>query len=119
MIVALRLGDTEANRNDLEEGRVGQLDAAAAKVLAGVETQLIQSGLEIRAIEQSVIDATITVGDRRFQEPRLPTGGEQLDLKTGGWLSRRGIENVSSQAAHQALQITWLSVRFLIIVFET
>ena len=104
VVVALRLGNPEANRNQVEERRIGKLDAIAAKVVAGVEAKLISSRLELRAIEDGAVDAPVAVGDHGLDEPRLALRGIELDLQARGGLARHGIENMGGEAAHRSSQ---------------
>ena len=50
MVVLRGVGDAEAQRHEVEERRVGQLQSAGAQIVADVEDQLLLTGHEIQAL---------------------------------------------------------------------
>ena len=61
MIVAGRARHADADDDDAHEGRIGQRDAEAMKVIGGVKRQLVDAGLELVAGNQRLIGAAVGV----------------------------------------------------------
>src|SRR5215212_9318454 len=101
MIVAVRLREVEADRDDVEKGWVGGRDAKSLEVVSGVEQELIRAGVIGFPGQQGSVGAPVRVRDRvRDLAPIPATESEQLDSDTMGRLAVGGVEHVGGQAAH-------------------
>lgn len=63
MVMPGRIGDSEGDLDDVEEGRFGEHDAPPAKVIAHGERQYIAPQSEVFTLEQRLVAAAIGVGD--------------------------------------------------------
>jgi len=97
MIVAVRIGDSEPNDDDIEKRRIGEPDADASKIVACVERQLVDTGLETIGRDQWLVRPAIHIGNRRIYELCAKV---QIDHDALGGLSVRGIKHMSRNTGH-------------------
>jgi hypothetical protein len=57
------IGDAEAQRDLIDEQRLGQVQPQRAEVVAGGEDDLVLADFECGAFEQRLVAAAIVVGD--------------------------------------------------------
>src|SRR5688572_33345939 len=70
VVVLGRLGDTEAHRDYIQEGRIAELHTHLAQIVPGMEAQLVFAGLKVSLGKQGLVDAAFLVGGDRPEETR-------------------------------------------------
>src|SRR6187200_675665 len=68
MVMTLRLGDAEADRNDVEERRTACGNGLRGEIVADVKCHLIGADAQGPATEQGRIRAPVSVGERLYQQ---------------------------------------------------
>ena len=69
MVVRLRIGDAEADRNDIEKRRIGQLRPLAAEIVPGVEDELELTGARLLSADQRLVGPAVRVGQDLGDQP--------------------------------------------------
>ena len=70
MIMRTRIGDSEANRYEIEERRIGERSTVAAKIFRDVKRQLEFAGAHRLVGQQRLIGSSVGVGMERLDQPR-------------------------------------------------
>src|SRR5580658_6505715 len=99
MVSTIRLGNAEAKRDFIDERRVGQRDAIATEIVAGVEHELVDA--RTHAALAAEIGAPVAVRHGRADEPALAADDEKVDLDIRAARAARRIENMSGHAGHE------------------
>ena len=94
--------DAEANHDGIEKSRLGKRDAAASKVLAHVELELVCPRDEGRAVEERLPRAAILVGDRTGHELARICRHVETNSDASGRPAAHRIEDVCRQTSHSA-----------------
>ena len=101
MVVLLAGVDAEAQHHHVEEGRLGQADAAGAVVVAGVEVQLVHARAVVIALQHRRIATAVVVGGHAVDQLQLRAfDAVQLDLDVTPRTAVRGVQYMRSQTSH-------------------
>ena len=101
MIAPLRLGDAEAQQHLVEERRIGKAHAERAKIVAGMEHQLVDARRHRAAVAERRVAAPIIVRHARREQPALAGSGIKLDLHARGGPSLGRVEHMRGQPCHR------------------
>src|SRR6478735_7779178 len=104
MIMRRRVGDAEADRDNVKEGGVGQFDATRPEIVAGMENQFVGAGGEhIPDEKRSAVDPAIGVRPHRLEMgATLAFDPVEVDPHRLGRLAGSGIEDVRGKTCHGA-----------------
>ena len=100
MVMRRDIGNAEADRHQIEEGRMRQRRAAGPEILAGVEDQLVGADVKIFAgKDRATIDPAVRIGLNRFQmSANLAVELEKIDPEPLGRRAEGGVENMCRQS---------------------
>ena len=95
-----RVGDGEAERDQVEEWRLGRFHAPAAKIVPRMEDELKPADPPILGADQRRVGAPVCVGQHIGDEGALPPGREfvKFDPHPSGRPAAGDVENVGRQA---------------------
>ena len=99
MVMRLGVGDAEANWNDVEERRVRELHAPAAKIVADVEDKLEPARARAIGAYQRLVRAAIR-GGRNIGDKRASGSAAQLVKLDTDALSRPADSDVQDMGRH-------------------
>ncbi len=105
MIVLGRIGDTEADRDLVNERRVRKRYTRGAEVRAGMEDKLVDSNGKRRPLEERSGGAAVLVGDDAGELSPLRRQRIELDGHPRRGPSARRIEHMGREAAHRLFVI--------------
>ena len=100
VVVLARIGDPESDRDEIEEGGIGQRDASGTQVFADVEQQLVGTCHKVGPSQQRLVAAAVVVGGHRGEPAAVVTVDPiELDPQARSRPSAGGVENVGGQPA--------------------
>ena len=101
-----RVGDGEAERDEVEERRIGRFDALAAKIVAGVEDEFELAGASLARADERFVGAPIGVGRDVGDERASPRLVDLVKLHPYplGRPAARQVEDVGRQAGQIILR---------------
>jgi len=96
MVVSVRLGDAEVQRDDIEEWRLRQRDARRTEIVRDMEAKLEAPGAERLPRKDRLVGSTIGIGAEVSAVPpaAIGAGFEKFDPHAGGWSAAGGIEHM-------------------------
>src|SRR5947209_10353746 len=104
VIVARRVGHTEADRHRIVKARTGR---GATEIGTNVKNELVNSRNEIGFREQRPLRAAIRIRHERTEIARaLDREAEEVDCHAPGRNAARNVENVCRESAHPVLVCT-------------
>lgn len=74
MIITVFIGNAKPDRDEIQEGFMGQFRTTAFKIFGNVELQLINARAHFVAREKRRIGAPVQIGDNALQEFRRSAG---------------------------------------------
>ena len=95
MVVAI-LGKAEADRHDVEEGRLRQRNARTAEIVPDMEGQLVDTRSESGALQNGTVNAPVRVG-HAFRQHRLVADARQCQREAGGRAAGARIQDMRRQ----------------------
>ena len=104
MIMRTRIGDSEANRYEIEERRIGERSTVAAKIIRDVKGQLEFAGAHGVIGQQRLIGSSFGVGVQRLDQSRSASvDPREVDAHSGSRPAVGGVEHVGRELAHGAI----------------
>src|ERR1700743_270160 len=103
MIMRLRVGDRETDRDHVQEGRLSGFCPLGAKVSADMKDKLESRNARLAGRKQRRIGAAVSVGvDRLEQSPRARRRNlEQFDRDARSRSAAHGVENMGRKPGHE------------------
>jgi hypothetical protein len=80
VIVRLGIGDGEADRDEVEERRIGRFGAPAAEIFPGMEDKLEEAGARMFSVDQRRVGSSVRVGRGVGDELALASPRELVKL---------------------------------------
>ncbi len=108
MVVAGGVGDAEVELYDVDEGRLGQGDAAAAEISRDLEDEPVATGGHRRRVEQrpAGVAAVGVEFDGADRVDAALVDALEPHLHAGGRTAVCGVENVRAEVAHVVWQVS-------------
>ena len=100
MVVLRGIVNAEAQNDFVDEQGLVERSAARAKVGAGLEYQLVDTDLEIIALQDRLLEAPVVIGLRARQLAQFGIDPVQDHVDARRRNAARGIENVCGQPPH-------------------
>ena len=105
MVMCPRIGDREADRDEVEERRVGHFYSMAAEIIPGMEDKLEPAGAGMFGADQRPISSSVRIGRDVGDERALASGRELVELHPDAFRrpSAGDIEHVGGEAGQVIL----------------
>jgi len=101
MIVTRRIGQAEPHYHVIKKRRIGELDACAAKIIAGVKCQFVYTRFQKVAREQRLTGSAIGIGGGALHvTPSAAHAQVQIDDEILRRLAARCIEHMCGETRH-------------------
>jgi hypothetical protein len=95
-------GNTEADYDPVEEAGPGEIQAAAGKIITGVENQFILAPAELLVLQQRPIATPVAIGRDPAKMLALVADPKQVDHHSSAGPAIGGIQYMSGQTSHGA-----------------
>jgi hypothetical protein len=106
MVMCSRIGDREADRDEVEERRVGHFYSVTPEIVPGMEDKLEPADAGVFGADQRPIGSSVRIGRDVGDEHALASGRELVELHPDAfrWPSAGDIEHVGGEAGQAILR---------------
>ena len=100
MVVAVRIGEAEADRYGIQKGRIGQVDIPDLEIVTDMEDQLVGAAHHVITIEQRAVDPAIIIGRHAFYQRAFGTfDPDEIDMQAARGPAKGRVEDMRRQFA--------------------